>query len=342
MIFRICIACLLMFACADDIDIERSRVSSEEPDGGNTDGIVFGRYNLKPPESEPTNMPSAAELLKVKFISKISATASLLVTGENKTWKYDEAANNFEAIVYEGDHTTPSNLQTYTILQPDKYTFSANGDGLARLYAKEDAKLVIFCDEDNAACGGGDKVFKVLVSLPGSAYDASATRILHIGAAGADTDPPVLMLTKDKNKANTFVLASKQLACEGQEPSPVTIKAGDKTTSSDKVVGGVGSDGKSIWIRDDLRFYMYWPRSCKLEGEKISYDYQHVVKKPLSALKILHNGAVVSGQPLGMWMEISVVDDEVAVEVKGAVLGISKDGKLLRADKPEPDTEDGG
>lgn len=322
MIFRVYTLCWLTFACADDIN----RIQSAEDAGK----VAFGHYELEEIESEPDDMPAQSEdatLKDVKFISKISATESLLVTEKNVTWKYDEAANTLKKISYSGDKThSPGG--DFTQMGDIEYGFSQH---LLRMYVKNktEAKLVV-----TPTMPGTKNSFGETVSLEAKLYDdEKPPRILYLDAETENRKvPSVLMFTQEKETSKgKYVLNSDAMTCGGTSPIPVklTIDRLFDLSETNVGAGGIASDGASFWVLTAENFVLYVFHSCKQVEKNNKYDYEGIdFSRTLSAS---YGGQSASKLPLGVWIDVSQKDRPV---IKGKIIAISEEGKLLSADAP--------
>ena len=344
MIFRVYTLCWLALACADEIN----RVQASG--GGDEGAVVFGNYELKEVATEPSGMPAQsapATLKDVKFISKISATESLLITAKNVTWKYDEVADTLTKITYDGDKTYDSGgfVQSGEI----EYGFSQH---LLRLYVKDSqkARLVV----TPSMTGTGE--FSVPVHLEANLYDASQPPLmLYLDAETEDRPvPSVLMFTKGKDTKgkytkSKYVLNSFAMICAGKGPSSVMLEIGDKfDLSATKGAAGIASDGRSFWVLTANDFALVIWRGCEQVAEKDAngkdetdaqgnvievpkYDYKPVEFKTVDKLSVPYRGGNANKLPLGIWIDVSNKEHPV---IAGKIISISAEGKLLSADEP--------
>lgn len=331
MIFRVYTLCWLTFACADEIN----RIQSAEEDDG---AVAFGHYELEEIESEPDDMPAQSEdatLKDVKFISKISATESLLITEKNVTWKYDEEANTLKKISFDGNKT-PYESDLFTQMGDIEYGFSQH---LLRMYVnnKTEARLVVV---PSMSLGEHHAV----VELDSSLYDdTKPPRILYLDAEETENRkvPSVLMFTQEKETGKgTYVLNSDAMTCGGTSPFPVKLNISREFNLSDTNVGvgGIASDGASFWVLTAKDFVLYVFHSCKQveeekgQGETVEkpvYDYKGILIS--KKLNVSYRGESASELPLGVWIDVSKKDRPV---IEGKIIAISEDGKLLSADAP--------
>lgn len=340
MIFRLYTLCWLTFACAADIN----RIHSEDEASDDADAVAFGHYELEEIESEPDDMPDqdGTSLKDVKFISKISATKSLLITEKNVTWIYDEQANALKKISYDGDR--PYTAEGFTPMEGIEYGFSQH---LLRMYVKNDNTKAKLVDVSTAPQSFGT------VPLSPKRYDhEKPPRILYLDAETEKKKvPSVLMFTwkketnKETNKETSigeYVLNSDTMTCGRPHPIPVLLDIGRKFDLSDTNigVGGIASDGASFWMltgrKDDDKvvkknFELYVFHGCEQEGENNKYNYEGVKFKAEGRLNVSYKGQSASQLPLGIWIDVSKKDHPV---IEGKIIALSKEGKLLSADVP--------
>ena len=335
MIFRLYILCLLLCACADDIN----RVQATDTDALLAE-LGFGDYVLEEVEQEPTNMPAQSEavtLKDVQIISKISATVSLLVTDKNVTWKYDEEEDTLTKITYQGSKKAYGGTN-YVLSGTAEYGFSKQ---LVRIYAQEDrmAKLVI-----NRDVGSNGEEFSNPIDIPEVLYDKdNPPRILYLNADRQERETASVFIISDK----TFVFNSPEMGCAGEKASPVMIsKVSNASTDTKSLTAGLGSDDKSFWSLNKGNFQLYIWHDCKMEEEddgaggkvtKPKHSYPAFVveingedKSP--TLQVTYKGDNATVLPLGMWINVS---DKKKPTIEGKIISISKEGKLLSVEYPE-------
>lgn len=342
MIFRLYTLCWLTFACADDISRIESTEASDE-----SDAVAFSHYELEEIETEPDDMPAQNEdatLKDVKFISKISATKSLLITEKNVTWIYDEEANVLKKISFDGDKTYLNEGDKWTQMGDIEYGFSQH---LVRMYVKDKtrAKLVVvpsMSTPDSFAT----------VHLSPERYDhEKPPRILYLDAETEKrTVPSVLMFTWEKvtregkeTSIGKYVLNSDTMTCGRTHSIPVLLDIGRKFDLSAKNIGagGIASDGASFWMltgsKDDegkvvkKNFELYVFHGCEQKGENNEYNYEGVTFKAGGRLSVSYKGQSASKLPLGIWINVSQKDRPV---IEGKIISLSEEGKLLSADVP--------
>lgn len=325
MIIRVYIACLLSFACAEDITYVR---------GANGAGGAPTYYLEE--QSVDVGNTSDVTLKDVKFISKISETVSLLVTNKNKTWRYDEEANTMEAISFADDNKKEFHDNSFQLLDKSEFGFSKQ---LLRFYEKKDKselELVI----NYASIDSSGKSFGTPLRVDSERYDKDDPPVILYLDADKEEDwaiPSVFMYNK-----GGFILLSNKMTCEDKDPSPVLIggsaKAGSPVIAgaSDGIVGGIGSDGKSFWALTHEQFVLYRQHGCKLEvneeGKRVSnhkYTDFPLGEGQKSLFQLSYQDKLVHGPPLGVWIDVDGNNDPV---VKGRIISISKDGKLLTAE----------
>ncbi len=338
MIFRVYMLCWLAFACADEIDRVHSSAAA-----GSAATVTLGQYELGEVDTEPSGMPAQSEdatLKDVKFISKISATESLLITEKNVTWKYDEAANTLTKITYSGNKTYDNGafVQKGTI----EYGFSQH---LLRTYIKSDQEARLVVTPSMTGTGG----FSTPVILESNLYDKEKPPlILYLDAETKDRKvPSVLMFTK-----GMYVLNSHAMTCGGKDSISVKLKVSAKfdLNVTQGGVGGIASDGASFWVLTAKNFQLYVFHDCKqveekdTEGKvltdaqgnarmKAEYDYKGFdFKQTSEKLGVLYKGESASKLPLGVWINIS---DKERPVIEGKIISISEEGKLLSADAPQ-------
>ena len=321
MIIRVYIACLLSFACAEDI----TDVRSVDDIGGSP------TYRLEAVEVTMGNS-TAATLKDVQFISKISETVSLLVTNKNVTWKYDEAANTMETISFDEAKKKSEYNSLFKPLDESEFGFSKQ---LLRFYKKKDETEAQLVTNYDKIIEDGNS-FSVTVPVGANIFDKGNPPVILYLNADMEEDwatPSVLIYTK-----GGFALLSDKMTCEDKGAEPVNISgAGGSPVikgASGGLVGGIGSDGKSFWASTSKQFVLYRQHGCKLVdkgGGKVSnHDYKSFSlddEEPL--FKVSYEGNDAFDLPLGVWIDVSGDDDPV---VKGNILSISKEGKLLIAE----------
>ncbi len=363
MIFRACVLCLLSCACADEVTL-RSSAGSEAL----LERLGFSDYVLKELVEQPEGVPEQGEpvtLKDVQFVSKISSTESLLVTAKNVTWKYDEEDNSLEKITYLGNKTfaaDQSSGRDYAQSEGGaEYGFSSQ---LVRMFDNgEEGKLVINYDtnDDDTDSDGGDNEeeeeggeSREYYTLPIPRYDEnSPPRILYLNADGEGRETASVFVAAelpDPGSPTGFVWAflvnSPALECGGQRPSP--IKVTSPMAREENLVVGFGSDKKSFWLlnprsNSDDRFLLYVWKGCKLEEKKDRdgdvqttprHDFPPFTdeEKRSPRLNITYQGKAVTSLPLGMWIDVSDVENPA---VTGGIVAINKDGKLLSTAEPE-------
>ena len=333
MIIRVYIACLLSFACAENI----TRVQG----AGESDGLYkFGHFELEE-ATQPSTVSATNDtitLKDVKFISKISPTESLLVTDKNLTWKYNDVEDTLEEITYKGDKK-PYESGGFKQSGEAEYGFSKQ---LLRMYVSSgsvEAKLVV-----NHSTDDNSSEFSVPVPLRAAIYDATnPPRILYLNAEIEErVTPSILMYTKDR-----LVLNSATMDCDNnKKPSSVEIRptGGNKGGFSNDAAGGIGSDGRSFWVLTADKFALYLWGKCGLITEKDASGKDKVdsqnnpIQKPNHTynpfkfdkksqyLKVSYADKDASKLPLGVWLNVA---DKTKPFVEGKIIAISEDGKLL-------------
>ena len=141
-----------------------------------------------------------------------------------------------------------------------------------------------------------------------------------------------------------YVLSSDAMTC-GEKT--VKLNVGRQFDLSDTNVGagGIASDGASFWLLTGSKgdegkvvkknFELYVLHGCEQEKDaegKTKYNYQPVKFKTVgSKLNASYGGQSASKLPLGVWIDVSQKDRPV---IKGKIIAISEEGKLLSADAP--------
>ena len=338
--------CLLALACADEINRIQATVDADAA------AVVFGHYELGEFATEPEDVPAQSEdvtLRDVKFISKISATESLLVTAKNVTWKYDEEANTLTKITYSGDKTYDSG--DFVQSGETDYGFSQH---LLRLYVKNSKEAMLVVVPNMTGPGG----FSAPVHLVPNLYDASKPPLmLYLDAETEDRQvPSVLMFTtaeEEGEEKGKYVLNSFAIGCEDSPISPISpvkLGIGDQFNLSASKMGaaGIASDGRSFWVLTDNDFALVIWHGCEQVAEKDAndeektdaqgnvikkpeYDYKNATFKTVDRLSVSYKGQSASKLPLGIWIDVSNKEHPV---IAGKLISLSAEGKLLSADVP--------
>lgn len=316
MFFRACVFCLLLFACADDID---SRLQGDV-DKASAESGGLGSYELVEVDT-PQGMPSgAATLSDVKFISKIAAGVSLLITDKNVTWRYDENRNELEELKFNGTKISPG-LSGYSPAVK-LYGF---GKQLLQFYYHDTEGARLIVHKDNA--------FGMPINIEGNLYNKDKPpRLLHINPTGeADGKRPAVLIytagsADEQGKVKSkFVIGGPELGCIENQGGVVNISPEEVSAiisgSVNALVGGVCSDGKSFWAMTDKSSRLYTGKVTCDDKNNPSYAYTPRNYK----LEITVAGKRVNGLPLGIWMD---VEDHENPKISGAVVAI-KDGKIL-------------